>query len=60
MKQYRDKLQLRTQRTPAVPPIEAFSPTEGAMDTWVVILAVLSAVLVLLLAVAEWMLGRAL
>jgi hypothetical protein len=30
------------------------------MDTWVVILAVLSAVLVLLLAVAEWMLGRAL
>jgi hypothetical protein len=60
MKQYRDKLQLRTQRTPAVPPIEAFSPTEETMDTWVVILAVLSAVLVLLLAVAEWMLGRAL
>jgi hypothetical protein len=60
MKQHRDKLQLRTQRTPAVPPIEAFPPVEGALDKWIVILVVLSAVLVLLLAVAEGMLGRAL
>lgn len=32
MKQYRDKLQLRTRREPPAPPIEAFPSTESVLD----------------------------
>lgn len=60
MRQYRDRLQLRTRREPPVPPIEAFPQIEGVADKWIVILSLFSMGLILLLAFLEAYLGTSL
>jgi hypothetical protein len=60
MKQYRDKLQLRTPRGQGiVPPIEAFPPTgRSNPDRWIFIGSIIATILILLLAACErWMGG---
>jgi hypothetical protein len=59
MKQWRDKLQLRTRREPPVPPIEDMSTTNEG-DKWIFRIGVLGLILILVLAAVEYVIGRAL
>lgn len=59
MKQYRDRLQLRTRREPPVPPIEEMTTTNEG-DKWVLLVSVIGLMLLLVLALLEYMIGRTL
>lgn len=59
MRQYRDRLQLRTRREPPVPPIEKFNSGESLWDRLILGASILALALILILASIEGWLARA-